>query len=220
MNLHDRTEALLALVEATRARRREEILGPARAQARSTLRAARAEARLRVATAVAEARHRIDAQLGAARAALQTERRQAQQQQAMRRLGWAGVALRAALLDRWRQPSARSRWVEALLARARAALPATGWRIEYAADWNEAERAAAAAALAAEGLRDVVFAPVPELVAGLRIRAGHNLLDGSLEGLLADRAAVEGRLLRALAEAATPAPGGGGPQPVCAGRPA
>jgi hypothetical protein len=34
--------------------------------------------------------------------------------------------------------------------------------------------------------------------AGVRIRAGHNLMDATLEGLLADREAIEGRLLHYL----------------------
>jgi hypothetical protein len=46
----------------------------------------------------------------------------------------------------------------------------------------------------------VRFTPDPAVRAGLRVHAGHNVVDGSAAGLLVDRAAIEARLLARLEE--------------------
>jgi hypothetical protein len=43
-----------------------------------------------------------------------------------------------------------------------------------------------------------VFEHDPALAAGVVVVCGHNVLDASLDGLLADRAGIEGRLLQRL----------------------
>ena len=52
-----------------------------------------------------------------------------------------------------------------------------------------------AQALVESGIEAARFAPDESIRAGLAVRAGNNVLDATLEGLLADRAATEGRLL-------------------------
>lgn len=195
MNLQQRTQALLAVVQDWRSRRCAELLEPAEAQAREIVRGALVEARRRVRTAIAEERGRMAAALAAAEARLATERRLAAQRRAMRRLAQAWERLRAALQARWRAPATRARWVEAHLARALQALPGNGWTILCAPDWPEAEREAALRRLAGEGASDVRIESDATIAAGFRVRAGHNVLDATLDGLLADRAAIEGRLL-------------------------
>ena len=54
------------------------------------------------------------------------------------------------------------------------------------------------AELAAHGGPDLSFAADGTLTAGFRVRAGHNMLDATLAGLLADRKGLEGRLLHHL----------------------
>jgi hypothetical protein len=195
MNLEQRTRALLALVEEYRGRRCAELIGPADAQAREIVRTALAEARRRVRTAIEEERQRVAAELGAAEAALATERRLVAQRRAMRLLTQASGRLRKALGARWRAPAARKRWVQAHLARAAQALPAQAWEIHHAPDWLAAERDDAVHELAALGVTDVRCTHDASIVAGFRVQAGHNVLDATLDGLLADRAALEGQLL-------------------------
>jgi hypothetical protein len=110
--------------------------------------------------------------------------------------GWR--RLPAALAAAWRDPAGRRRWTETHLGRALAALPRTDWAIAHAPGWTEDERQAAAGWLAAHGGPDLAFAADAALAAGFRVHAGHNTLDATLDGLLADRKAIEGRLLHHL----------------------
>ena len=200
MKLAERTDALLAAVEQYRAQRCAALLDPARAEARAVLKAALADARRRVTTAIDEERRRLRHEVGAVEASLSTERRLVAQQRAVRQLGRAWTALRARLIARWTDAPTRRVWVEAHLARAVDCLAHdTGWRIRHHPAWQEDERRAAAGRLAARGIR-AVFEPDASIAAGFVAACGHNVLDASLDGLLADRAALEGRLLQALEE--------------------
>jgi hypothetical protein len=216
LTLEKRTAALLALVEDFRDRRCAELLDPAAEQARAILRSARAEGRRRVHTTIAEARQRLAGEIGAAQAQLATERRLAGQRRAMQVLQQAWQELRAALLARWRDEQARRRWLDAHLARALHALPQQRWRVEFAPGWPQAERESFAARIAQAGVGEASWQPCDDIDAGVRIRAGNNIADATVDGLLADRAAIEGRLLDLLqgddaaAGPAAPAPGGGG----------
>jgi hypothetical protein len=108
MNLQERTQALLAVVDEYRRRRCAELLEPADAQARAIVRDALAEARRRVRTAIAEERQRVAAEVAAAEARLATERRLAAQRRATRMLALAWDRLRDELLRRWRDPDSRA----------------------------------------------------------------------------------------------------------------
>jgi hypothetical protein len=218
LTLEQRTAALLALVEDYRARRCAALIEPAREQARSILRAARAEGRRRVHTAVAELRSRLAAEVGAAQARLATERRLAEQRQALAVLREAWSELRDALQRRWRDPAARALWLDSQLERALRVLPrdrrqaaalagtAAGhahseepadepWQIEHGADWPAAERDAFFDRIKSAGMTVASARAREDIDGGLRIRAGANVVDATIDGLLADRAAVEGRLL-------------------------
>lgn len=200
LTLAQRTAALLALVEDYRARRCAALLDPARGEARAILRAARAQGRRRVHAAIRELRQRLAAEVGAAQARAATERRLAEQRQALLLLREAWAELQAALQRRWRDPAARQCWLESQLQRAERVLGHSGaaWRIDYAADWPDEERDAVLARLAAAGIGIEAAQPRHDIAGGLRIRAGANLVDATIDGLLADRAAVEGRLLELL----------------------
>jgi hypothetical protein len=202
MNLEQRTTALLALVEQYQARRFAELLEPARAEARATIRSALAEARKRVSTAIAEERKRRDLEIGAVEAALATDRRLSAQRHAVQLLASAWSELRARLIARWNAAPTRARWVDAYLDRALTAVPggSDGWRIEHHPAWVEAERAPRLERLRARGVPKVVFECDAAIEAGFRIVGGHNVLDATLDGLLADRAQLEGRLLHHLQE--------------------
>jgi hypothetical protein len=211
LSLDKRTAALLALVEDFRARRCAELLDPAGEKARAILRGARAEGRRRVHTTIAEARQRLAGEIGAAQAQLATERRLAGQRRALQVLQQAWQQLRAALLARWRDEPARRRWLDAHLARALNALPHAHWRVEFAPGWPPAEREALAARMAAAGVTGVSWQGCDDIDGGVRIRAGNNIVDATVDGLLADRAALEGRLLDLLQDHDAAAPGKAAP---------
>lgn len=198
MTLAERTAALIATVEQYRVERCGELLEPAAAEARTIVKAALADARRRVTTAIDEERKRLRRDVGAVEASLATERRLVAQQRAVRQLDRAWAALRAALARRWSEPEARRAWVEAHLARATDCLAHDAeWRIRHHAAWQDDERLLAVESLESRGIR-AVFAHDPALAAGFVVACGHNVLDASLDGLLADRAGIEGRLLQGM----------------------
>jgi hypothetical protein len=202
MNLEQRTAALLDLVEQYKSRRCAEMLEPARAEASDVVRSAISEARRRVSTAIAEDRKRRATEVGAVEAALATERRLSVQSHTVQLLGNAWSELRARLTARWLSSDSRQRWTEAYLRRALEAVPhdAAGWRVEYHAAWTEAERAKHSRWLHDGGVDPVCFVEDARITAGFRVVCGHNVLDATLDGLLADRAQLEGRLLHHLGE--------------------
>jgi uncharacterized protein YecE (DUF72 family) len=202
MRLEQRTVALLDLVEQYRSRRCTELLDPARAEARETIRAAIAEARRRVSTAIAEERKRRDAEVGAVEAALATDRRLSAQRHAVQLLAVAWSDLRTRLLARWQSPATRRRWTETYLKRALQAVPRgpDGWTIEHHNAWNGEELERGLAWLREQGVNSLKVVEDPAIAAGFRVVGGHNVLDATLDGLLADRAQIEGRLLHHLDE--------------------
>jgi hypothetical protein len=204
MNTAERTHALLALVDEYREAKRAELLGSARAEARGAALEASRLARSRVHEAISAERKRYAASVAAAEAQLHTRRRLAHQarEAAMVAAGWQ--RLRDALMARWADPGGRKRWAETHLERTLAVLPRNDWEVRHAPGWPEAERRAFAARLAAQGAPTVAFVAEPSILAGFRVRAGHNTLDATLDGLLADRKSIEGRLLHRLEQAGTP----------------
>ncbi len=199
MNLEQRTSALLDVVDAYRRRRCAELLEPAHEQARALRRDALRAARARVRTAIEEVRKRLASEIGAAEARLATERRLLAQRQAAATLAQAWQPLRAALRARWQAASTRVRWVDTHLDRALHALPVTQWEIQHPQDWPADERDTVTARLSSRGIA-AQFVASPSIDAGLRVIAGNNALDFTLDGLLAERTALEGRLLQLLVE--------------------
>jgi hypothetical protein len=196
MSLAARKAALLALVEDDRRRQCAALLEAAQAQA-ATLRAqAHAQARARVREALAAARERRDAALAAAKARRQTRERLLRQGRASAALGAAWAALPGELERRWREPATRHAWLTDALARAARELDGggTGWRIRHADGLVAAELEAARASVPVP----LDFAADPSLRAGLRVAREGNVLDASLDGLLADRDAVAAAILHRL----------------------
>jgi hypothetical protein len=201
MNADERARALLALVDEYRDSKSREILDAARAEAHALVAQAFRLARSRVHEAIVDERKRYDAAVAGAEARLHAPAPRAPgREAAMLAEGWR--LLPGALAESWRSPAGRRRWAETHLGRALATLPRTDWEIAHAPGWAGDERQAAAGWLAAHGGPDLSFAADGTLTAGFRVRAGHNMLDATLEGLLAERKAIEGRLLHHLEQEA------------------
>ena len=201
MTLERREQALLDLVEGDRCVQCEALLAEARTRAATLVGESRAEARVRVRDAFAEERRRTHDRVAAALAKLQTRRRLHEQQRAaaLLELGWR--RLPAALQARWRDGDARRAWIDAVVAAASRALPRVEWRIAHDPGWPVAEREAFGRRIAADIGVAPAFVADPAIVAGLRIAAGGNVVDGTLGGLIADRVEVGARLLRTLEQA-------------------
>lgn len=188
---------LLAVVERYREEKCAELLERADEQARQLVRQAYAEARSRAQRGIADVRLHYRHKIAAAQARQQTHMRQQRQHDNSALLASLWEPLRAAILSRWQQPGARRAWIDALLRTAAAKLLDSSWTIEHPADWPQAERDALCTRL---GEVRVSFAPQAGIAAGLRIRAGGACVDGSVEGLLKDRAHIESLLLAGLIE--------------------
>lgn len=187
-------EALLQLVEDYREHRCREILERARAEAATAVRDAHREGRARMHKAVEEERVRSHEKIVSTHAQLQTHKRRGQQQADTALLQQAWDALQKRLLARWQDAGSRRTWVRALLRQARAVLPAKKWQVEHPVGWRTQEALGPGSELSAQGELPT-FVELPEICAGLRIRAGDACLDGTPAGLLASRAEIEAQLL-------------------------
>jgi len=195
-------QALLGLVESRRASLCDEILGEARGRAEALRRQAHVGARARMRQTFEEQRLLRRERIAAAEARLATQRRLHEQQRtaALLRLAWE--QLPGELEALWREPATRATWVDAVLAAARPRLPPGAWRILHAADWPEGEQRLLARTSGAEPDAAPRFEADPSIAAGLKVVSGGIVVDGTLEGLLADRIDFEAGLLRALESAA------------------
>lgn len=201
MNTEQQLRALLDLVEADRARQCGQILGDAKARADALLAQAHADARSRMRQAFDDQRQRRREQIAAAQARLATQRRLHEQQRtaALLRLAWD--QLPGELRALWRQPATRTSWVGHVLASARTRMPRGSWQLVHAPAWPAEEQHAMTPAIVAASGAAAVFVIDATIAAGLKVVANGNTIDGTLAGLLADRPAIEARLLRQLESA-------------------
>ncbi|MFA7270526.1 MAG: hypothetical protein WC073_14400 [Sterolibacterium sp.] len=202
MNLDQQTQALLKLAEDYRIGHCQALLAKAREDSRAILKAAHLAARRDLRSMLAPERQRLAAEIAEAEAKLVTQRRLRDQRRvtAVLRQAWPRVS--QALSESWETPAGRAAWVVHHLAVALRALPAQAWLIRHPVDWPAAEREQASQWMHAHGIAEARFEAASDLRAGIRVVCGLNVLDASLEGLLADRAQIEGRLLHYLEQAA------------------
>lgn len=190
--------ALLALVEQHRAERCGQLLAQAEERRHTLLAEAYSEARARMHEAVLTERRRGKDKLDATRAQLETRARQQQHQTALLLLQQGWELLGQAVLQRWKSAAPRRLWVDTLLRQALLLLPRCSWVIEHPPGWDPAECAELHEALRAHCGGEPELRANDQIDAGLRICAEGAFLDGTLEGLLADRAAIEAQLLAQL----------------------
>jgi hypothetical protein len=183
-------QALVQLVRDDRDREIEAMAGAARARADALLREAHAQARHLMRRAFAEERQRRDERIHAAAARLATSRRHWRQRRSAEALEHGWQSLHEALSRRWADPQARALWIAGVVAAARGSLGTEPMTVAHAADLTEDERLALARDLAPDLVAD------PRIGAGLRITAGANVVDGTVEGLLADPIEIGARLLQ------------------------
>lgn len=198
VTLESRAQALLDLVQAETARRRDAILGEAHDRVAALLKQAHAEARDRVRQAFVQERQRGAERVAAAQAQLDTRRRLYQQRRASTFLALAWQRLPGILLRRWAQDGARRTWVGLVVAGAGAVLPRSSWTIAHPPTWSTAEQQELAGAVGRDYGAKVKFVADSAIRAGLKISADGNLVDGSVDGLIADQDTIGGRLLHRL----------------------
>ncbi len=198
MSLEQNEQRLLELVLQHRDEECRKLRQRSEEEGRELLRAAYRNARTRLHENAESGRNRARTQIGAARAELETRRRQRAQQLGSVALAAAWEQLPQRLAQRWTDPAARAAWIGKALEQAFAALPGGSWRIRHPSGLADTER---------DALRKAVqqqLSQAPELIADEKVEAGLILectgvvLDTSSNGLLVDRDAIEARLLALL----------------------
>ena len=190
-------DSMLGTLKAERDRRCREIEGAVSRKAEQLLAESRDRMRRRVHKAVVEERQRRETALLDARHRIETAGRRRVQRHYREFLHAAAPMLAAELEARWRDEGSRRSWCEMVIGEAADRLAGDGWTVEHPADWSDKDTQWLEQAFASREL------PAPRLhedraiAAGLRIRRGPACLDATVEGLTADMAAVEGRLLAA-----------------------
>ena len=186
--LRERTEQRCREIQRKAKRRADALLSQSRREARTRVHEAVLEERRRRERAIVNARHRLDT---AARRQLQGRYRKLIDQ--------AWPLLDRELAARWARPGSRAEWCELLVDEAAHLLGKDDWRVEHpdpeTGAWSRDDRERLEQLLAARDIPPPVFQPDTALEAGLRIRRHGACLDGTIDGLLAHRAAVAARLL-------------------------
>lgn len=184
--------SMLEMLERSRDERCADVAARAQGEVAEVLARARRESRARVADAVRARRRDNAAQVRAARAEIETEARTMRLVRAQRVLeeGWSLV--RAALAERWRDPTARRAWIASVLEVAASRLPSGGWRVIHPPNLDAAERVEPGRERATE--HAIRWEP-GDIEAGLRVHRGGAIVDGTPEGLLVQRSAIGARLL-------------------------
>jgi hypothetical protein len=173
-------------IESAAERRAEKLLSDSRRRMRQRVHKAVVEERRRRETALLDARHRIE-----------TAERLEVQRQYRKFLQEALPLLAAELGVRWQDCGLRRSWCEMVVGEAAARLANDAWTVEHPRGWTGEDAAWLEQAVEAHGLPTPVLHEDAAITAGLRVRLGSACLDATIDGLMADIRAVEGRLLAA-----------------------
>lgn len=191
---------LLEYLDDQRTRRCRRILEQADTEAEEMRRQARRHARLVVREGIRQERSRRAAAIMKERARIEAALRERRFMHQREQLERALELLEVELRRRWLEDAtAREEWVRMSCKQALAFLPDGDWQFVHPKGWDRAEVARLLGAL--QRLRPGVSLSFSEggQRAGLVLRCGSAVVDTRPDGLLAERARVDGLLLFALA---------------------
>jgi exonuclease VII large subunit len=191
---------LLAVVEQRRSEHCREVLDKAQQQAQQLVKQAYRDARQRMHRELDDIRQKLRQQMVSVVARRQTRKRQRRQQADEELLTTSWLNLHEALLHRWGDSVMRRRWVDDLVNQAASVLVDSHWLIEHPFDWPAQERSALQLRLQKQLAHAPHFEVKSTIAAGLRICAGGACVDGSADGLLRERLAIEAVLLARINE--------------------
>ncbi len=195
MNREQAAAALLQVIADNRDAKCRALRERAAGEARAILKQAHAGAREQVRAALDEARKRDREYRARAEAERRRRERLAREQILKARLDEGTHQVKELLARSWQAPAERWSWAEGAALRAVAVLSTGRWEIAHPGGWPKAERERLRQLLLERGVGTADFVPDQTIVAGVRLSSGNAVFDATLGGLLADRAAVEARLL-------------------------
>lgn len=194
MSISQAQTALLEVVEQDRRSRCAALLSAAESSSKALLATARETSRARLRSAVLVERQRTAALIAAARARLQAAERQAQHRRAAHAMACAAQQLPAALRARWQDDEQRQKWLSATLQTAATRLPLAGWKIHHPPAFSSGDLVWLQQAAEKLGVGAIRYEAEPGIAAGIVIAVGNARFDATIDGLLADRGYVDGRL--------------------------
>lgn len=196
---------LLKVVKQYESEHCEKLQKRASTQAERIIEEAYKNARERTIRSIEEARSQSIQDLKMAEASLQTQIRLARHKLDEAFLEQAWIQLRDALCARWKDADLRSQWISEIVNEADASLISRAWRLECPDSLSDSECDQLKVQLDALGLDSLEMKPGNNINAGLRICAGGACIDGSVDGLLRQRARIEEMFLASIYSKQTPA---------------
>lgn len=189
-------DRLLNVVHEYQDRQCEKILTQAQQETQQIIRQAYRDERLRLHQYILESREGMQREIMTAKAKSHTIRKQLQHKADRLYLNQAWEMLKDKLITRWQNKEQRQRWVQKILVVAFQVLPSQDWLVEHPDCWSEEEKhnLINQAQQKSSGI-GVNFAVSSDIVAGIRICAHGATVDGSLQGLLANRSRIESEFL-------------------------
>ena len=184
-------QRLLEIVEAYRKEQCDALITQAKLDSRHIIRQAYRDARIRLHQDVQNSREHMRSELSSARAKLHTMMMQQRHQADQRFLEQSWNLLAAKLQARWQQPKQRQAWVQKIVVNAIKMVPGKDWLIEHPKNWAGDEQKQLRIQVNDKYTGRLKFNCVAEITAGIRIVTDGAVIDGSLQGLMADRNGIE-----------------------------
>lgn len=195
--LSTQIDALLALTDAWAKERCVKIFDETDIKVKEIVRSAHRDARERLRRHVEQDRQSAKQRMSSFEATLKTRQRKEQQVRDQQFLRESWHQLIAELIDRWNSPLSREHWTGSIWSHAKKHLPMSVWLVEYPSDWSAEERESLG-----EQIEDFTGSR-PEWCADIGITVGFRIVsagacvDGTLQGLLANRRRLEAETLSA-----------------------
>lgn len=194
----EKKDALLAMVRRNAEAAARDVDAEAVDKARDIVARAHAEAREKMHTAIQKERREGVKALERQRARIETAKRQTLQDKEHAFLDAVWERLPGALRTRWRDPSGREAWLGAIVDWGMKHLRPGAWEIEHPKDWAPSEFDPYKDQVHGFSGAAVQFVAVPDLDAGIRIKANGAVVDGGIAGASADTAGISAMLLAEL----------------------
>jgi len=196
MSIEQQKQALIALVKEYRERECQDLLGKAHVKSLEMIDKAYKDVRSLVHKVAERERSRASVQIRGVEAELHTKVRALQQRVAESLLEEGWVLLNASLLSSWHNAESRLLWIKKCAHEACVRLNSGQWQVLHPVDTSPEELDQFVTWVSGEMPDVQVAVQVNEdIKAGLIINSQGIILDMSIDGLLMDRTAIEGRML-------------------------
>lgn len=191
-------ERLLVLVTQHQNQRCQQILQEAGQQAKVMIETAKRTAKQQIEHALKTEEIRRETALKNVRAQYASELRHSRLSRTRDLLDRGWILFASALLKRWQEPETRREWLVSLIHQSTRLLPVASWFIEHPPQWDSNEWLILHTQLYPDGQEKPLFKSDTQIQAGLRVGCRGAWLDGTQNGIMANRQEIEAQLLARL----------------------